>query len=168
MEEDQLKARIEQIFRDLDAYSYYELFSLTPTVSVDEIRAAFHRMALLIHPDRYQHHADSEFKQQIYTIYKRMTEGYGVLKNDESRRKYDEGLAQGELRLVQTERKKTGPKRLEEELKNPNAKKFFKLAQDAERRGDLKNARINYKFALDMEGESAFLQEKLAELNASK
>jgi DnaJ-class molecular chaperone len=150
MGSDQFKARIDQIYRDLERYSYYELLNLSPQATPDEIRAAFHRMALSVHPDRFQQHEDQELRKKIYTIYKRMTEGYRVLTEPKDRRAYNEGLDQGLVRLVRTKRKVASYKRTEDAIDHPKAKKFFEMAQDAERRGDIKNAKINYKFALDM------------------
>jgi curved DNA-binding protein CbpA len=100
--DDRFKARIEQIYADLDRYSYYELLNLTPDATPDQIRAAFHRMALSVHPDRYQQSVDQELRHKIYTIYKRMTEGYRVLMEPRDRRAYDEELPGGQMRLVRT------------------------------------------------------------------
>ena len=151
MDSDHFKARIEQIFGDLDRYSYYELLNLSAEAAPDQIRAAFHRMALSVHPDRFQHHDDQELRAKIYAIYKRMTEAYRVLMDSAERRDYNKGLQQGQTRLVRTRRKTNAPKRKADAIRHPKARQFFNMGQDAERRGDLKNAKLNYKFALDME-----------------
>ena len=150
MDPEQFNARIEQIYGDLDQYSYYELLNLTPQASPDQIRSAFHRMALSIHPDRHQQHEDQILRKKIYTIYKRMTEGYRVLMEPKDRRAYDADLQQGQMRLVRTQRKGAVLKRQEDAIDHPKAKQFFTLGLDAERRGDLKGAKLNYKFALDL------------------
>jgi len=150
MGHEQFKVRIEQIYGDLDRYSYYELLNLTPEATPDHIRTAFHRMALSVHPDRYQQHNDHELRKKIYAIYKRMTEGYRVLMEPPDRREYNEGLPQGQMRLIRTQRKSATLKRTEDAIDHPKAKQFFTMAQDAERRGDLTSARLNYKFALDL------------------
>jgi DnaJ-class molecular chaperone len=165
MDPAQFKARIDQIFADLERYSYYELLNLQPGASPDEIRAAFHRMALSMHPDRYQTSPDQDLRQKLYVVYKRVTEGYKVLTESPLRKEYDEGLAQGQLRLVRTERKKTGPRPTQASFENPQAKKFFDLAIAAERRGDFKSARLNYKFASDLCGEHPAIQERLEKLD---
>lgn len=148
--DEQFKQRIQQIFVSLDDYSYYDLLNLKPGATPDDIRARFHRVAALLHPDKFAQNPDATLRKMVYAIYKRTTEGYRVLMDTGDRREYDQGLQQGRLRLVRTERKIAGPRRTEAAIEQPQARKFFNLAQDAERRGDLKNARINYKFALDM------------------
>ena len=50
---DPFKERIELIYRDLERYTYYELLNLTPDAPPDQIRSAFHRMAMMVHPDRF-------------------------------------------------------------------------------------------------------------------
>jgi DnaJ-class molecular chaperone len=162
--DDRFKARIEQIYADLDRYSYYELLNLTPDATPDQIRAAFHRMALSVHPDRYQQSVDEELRHKIYTIYKRMTEGYRVLMEPRERRAYDEELPQGQMRLMRTERKVTAFKRAENRIEHPKARQFFVMAQDAERRGDLKGARLNYKFALDLAPEHPVITAAMEQL----
>jgi curved DNA-binding protein CbpA len=164
MDEAQFKARIEQIFADLDQYSYYELLNLSPDASPDDIRAAFHRMALSVHPDRFHTSPDADLRQKVYAIYKRMTEGYRVLMDTPTRREYDQGLAGGKLRLAQQTERKRGPKRTEDTIENPQARKFFQLAQAAERRGDVKTAKLNYTLAMNLVGEHAEIQARLAAL----
>lgn len=164
MENDELKARIGQIFRDLEEYSYYELLNLTPQATVDEIRASFHRMAMIMHPDNYQQHNDQELRSQLYVIYKRLTEGYRVLTDAAMRREYDQQLAQGHRRMQALERKRSTFTRLEDAIENPQAKRFFLLARDAEKRNDFKTAKINYKFALNLLGENAMVEECLKKI----
>ena len=164
MDEAAFKARIEQIFVDLDRYSYYELLNLDPSASPDDIRAAFHRMALGVHPDRFHTSPDDELRRKVYAIYKRMTEAYRVLMDSLSRRSYDQALPGGQLRLVVQAERKRGPRRTEETIDNPQARKFFQLAQAAERRGDFKTAKLNYKFAMDLVGEHPAIQARLAAL----
>lgn len=166
MDPAQFKARIDQIYTDLERYSYYELLNLAANAGPDEIRAAFHRMALSMHPDRYQTSADEDLRTKLYAIYKRITEGYKVLSESPLRREYDEGLTRGQLRLVRTERKTTGPKPTQASFENPQAKKFFDLALAAERRGDFKTARLNYKFASDLcGGEHPAIKERVEALD---
>jgi len=164
MDEAQFKARIEQIFADLDRYSYYELLNLTADAPPDTIRAAFHRMALSMHPDRFHGHEDLELREKVYVIYKRMTEGYRTLMDSASRKEYDQAVAAGQLRLEKTDRRKPTLKRTEDAIEHPKARKFFQLAEEAERRGDLKGAMINYKFAKNLIGDHPLIDARIAKI----
>ncbi|MCC6751611.1 MAG: J domain-containing protein [Deltaproteobacteria bacterium] len=168
MDEEQLKARIGQIHADLEDYTYYELLNLDPAASPDDVQAAFHRMALSMHPDRYQTHADGELRRQIYAIYKRVAEAYRVLMDPESRKAYGEALGRGEKRLAQVERQRTGPKRAEDTIDHPQGRKYFLMGQEAERRGDKKTARLHYKFAKDLVGDHPTVLARLAALDAAE
>lgn len=161
MSSSQFIARVEQIHRDLDRYSYYELLNLQPGALPDDIRQAYHRMALSLHPDRHHGDGDGQFKRKIYTVYKRIAEGYRVLKDQATRSEYDELLEQGTTRLIKTERPRAGPKRVEDAIDNPQARKFFAMGEDALRRGDKKGARMNFKFALDLAEDHPLISERL-------
>jgi curved DNA-binding protein CbpA len=167
MTADAFKVRIDQIYADLDRYNYYELLNLTPQASPDDIRAAFHRMAMTMHPDRYHTHPDGDLRTKLYAIYKRLTEGYKVLSDSQERREYDQGLTQGHLRLVRVEKKKkVGPSSsTAPAIDHPGARRFFDLALAAERRNDFKTARLNYKFASDLAGEHPAILERLERLD---
>ena len=162
MDTSKFKARIAQIHKDLDQYNYYELLNLTPEADSDQVRAMFHRMALSMHPDRHAASDDVEFQAMIYTIYKRVSEGYRVLMDPEQRKEYDERLSDGNIRLVKKERKKVGGDLPENQVTNHLARKFFIIGLKAEREGDLAGAQLNYKFALEMEESNQVIQERMA------
>lgn len=168
MDEAQFKNRIEQIHRDLDQYNYYELLNLTQEAQIEDIRSAFHRMALSMHPDQFHNHADSDLKEKVYAIYKRIAEGYHVLMEPRTRREYDQKLASGELRLKTSDRKKEGPLHPEDAISHPQAKKFFKLGLTSERNNDFKAAKMNYQLALNLIGEHPVISERLEQLVSKK
>ncbi len=162
MANSKFKARIQQIHQDLEQYNYYELLNLTPEADADQVRAMFHRMALSMHPDRHAGDDDPDFQAMIYTIYKRVSEGYRVLMDPDQRKEYNELLTDGSMRLVKKERKKVGGDLPENQVTNHQARKFFIIGLKAEREGDLAGAHLNYKFALDMEEDNQVIQERVA------
>lgn len=166
MDRQQLIARIEQIYAQLDEYTYYQLLNLAQNTAPDEIRRAYHRMALSLHPDRHANERDAQLKDKVSTIYKRIAEGYRVLMDHQKRQEYDTLLTQGSKRLVKAERPRVGPTRPEMAIDNPQARKFFLLAQNAQHSGDTKGARLNYKLAMGLVGEHPLIMERLAALDA--
>ena len=148
---------------DLERYSYYELLNLTPEASFDDIQQSFHRMALAMHPDRHSTNPDKDLKKKLHVIYKRVTEGYRVLSDTESRREYEMSLEKGELRLVRKEKKKIVHP--EDAIDNHQAKVFYKLGLEAEDKGDLKTAVLNYKFVMDLVGEHPDVKPRFDMLN---
>ena len=89
----------------LDQLDYYTLLRIEEASSADAIREAFHVFALRYHPDRFAG-APEEKRERAAQIYRRGAEGYRVLMNQGSRSRYDEGLAEGRLRLTAEEERR--------------------------------------------------------------
>ena len=62
---------------------YYEILEVSKTASGDEIKKAFHRLALKYHPDRNPGDKEAESK------FKEINEAYEVLKDEQKRAAYD-------------------------------------------------------------------------------
>ncbi len=65
---------------------YYQVLGLSRDVSHDEIRAAFRKLSLELHPDRTQ---DDPERTERYKV---VMEAYEVLSNEEVRAAYDDAL----------------------------------------------------------------------------
>lgn len=154
----ELRLVVEELWKGLETYQYHVFLGVDADLRGDALQTAFHRRAQQFHPDQYYSLADEALKKKIYAVYKRITEAYRVLSDPDTRRRWDEQRAKGALRLTNTGRFRSW--RPEEGLSEP-ARKYYALAVDAERRGDLKNFRFNLQLALQFDPESAFLKEKL-------
>ena len=71
--------------------TYYELLTLSPLASPDEIKKAFRREIARYHPDKVQH-LGKEFQEMAAGIAADLTEAYRILMDPALRAKYDEGL----------------------------------------------------------------------------
>src|ERR1700680_2623448 len=62
---------------------YYEVLGLARTASLDDIKKAYRKSAVKLHPDKNpgDPHAEEKFKEAA--------EAYGVLSDDEKRARYD-------------------------------------------------------------------------------
>jgi DnaJ-class molecular chaperone len=63
---------------------YYEILGISTTSSKDEIKKRYRELALKYHPDRNSNNSGAEEK------FKKISEAYGVLIDDEKRSKYDQ------------------------------------------------------------------------------
>jgi DnaJ-class molecular chaperone len=70
---------------------FYETLAVSRTASADEIKKAYLRLARERHPDRFQDPVEKERAQEFF---KELTEAYNTLRDDRSRRSYDQTLAQ--------------------------------------------------------------------------
>ena len=148
----------------LNQLDYYELLRIENAASADEVKRAFHQFALRYHPDRYAG-APEDKRERAAEIYRRGAEAYRVLTNPQQRAVYDKQLAQGQLRYVepQEERPRVAGAI---EVKSIRARQPLQRALEAEKKGDLQAARLNYSLALQAEPENAALKEKLEQVVA--
>lgn len=164
----QLTAFARQVYPTLDKYSYYQLLQVTPAADASSIRASYYRIAGQLHPDRYHGLPDAQVREQLETIYARVTEAYRVLLDRSKRAVYDAGLPQGKMRYDNTgERKSHAPRNPEDTINHAEAKKFFRLGLLCMGRKDWKGAVMNLNFARNYEPGAAVINEKLAEAQAA-
>lgn len=87
----------------LDELDYYTLLGVADDASTDAIKSAFRGFARRYHPDRFAD-APDEKREQATRIFRRGSEAFQVLTDDQQRRAYDQVLARGELRLTEDAR----------------------------------------------------------------
>lgn len=156
--------RIERAHAALATSNYYDVLGVPPAASQDEIRQAFHRRAVQLHPDRHRATPEPE-RGRVYAVFKRMTEAFRVLVDPELREAYDRGLAAGQLRL--TDEGSRRPKSHEDLLRTPAGKRHYQIAAQAMAHGDMQAAVLNVQLAISHEGEVPFLIEMARELRQS-
>jgi curved DNA-binding protein CbpA len=154
----------DELYAGLDSMPYHVFLGVSEDARGDELRAAFHARAQLLHPDQYYQLDDNELKKRIYKVYMRITEAYRVLSDPHDRKYYEEQRRFGAIRIDQTTRPVSLVKRPEDAILNPQAKKYFLLAVEAERRGDHKGARLNLQLASQMDPTNTVIKERLEKL----
>jgi curved DNA-binding protein CbpA len=92
---------ILQWLEALDSVDYYELLGVTSTAKARDIQLGFHQFSQSFHPDQHRR-KEPTIQAAVTKVYKRGAEAYGVLRDDDSRSRYDLGLSQGTLRLAST------------------------------------------------------------------
>ncbi len=128
----------------LDRVDYYSLLGVARDADAAQIREAFHRFALVYHPD--QHVDDPDEAERALRIFKRGSEGYRVLLDPVLRARYDAAMGRGEVRLTpDAERKAVVQEaRVAAAVEAPlpaDVAPLFEKASEAFKRGDLKNAK---------------------------
>jgi curved DNA-binding protein CbpA len=160
----EIRELVEGLFDGLECGSYYDFLGVAPDATPPQLQEAFYLRAERLHPDRFFNLSDLELRNKIYEVYKRVAEAYRVLESPAARKEYDEGLAQGQVRLLRQEREGLNLKQPDEGITNPQAKRFYRLALDALHAKDLKGALLNFGFALSMEPGNQVIQQQVAEL----
>ncbi|HJL03342.1 MAG TPA: DnaJ domain-containing protein [Polyangiaceae bacterium LLY-WYZ-15_(1-7)] len=146
----------------LDQLDYYTLLGLEPSATADQIRAAFHTFALKFHPDNHSGE-DPAKAARAAQIFRRGAEAYRILSEPQTRKRYDEGLQQGKLRLAAEEQ---GPRKRRpgsgSQKVSRKAHPFVRKADLAIKREDWNTAKLNLKIALGHDPESDIIQAKIA------
>jgi len=165
--ENRIPARelVEELVQGLDRASYYDLLGLSRDANPERIRAYFLRRSLLLHPDRHQAAQGTPFFDKVVLIYKRLNEAYSVLANPARRQQYDEGLAQGQLRLLETGGKVRGKDQAELGIRDLSARKFYRMGREALDAGNAKAARMHLQLALSREPGNKIIAELLGSLD---
>ena len=160
-----VRSWIDQLYDELDRSTYYHLLQVPADAYEAQIRDAYYTLVARLHPDLYVETLDPDTRAKLVTVYSRLVEAYRVCADGKRREQYDRALGFGRLRWTpESEKVQTiGPGG---ELKNPNAKKFFKLAQEALRAHNGKAAVMNLKLALSQEPDSPLLKGELTRAEA--
>jgi DnaJ-class molecular chaperone len=161
---DALLKYLGEVAPDIDLTSYYQLLEVGEDATPDAVREAFYAKAGALHPDRYPSLVDPTARERLVTVYARITEAYHVLSDARKRAEYNRGLPQGVVRFGGSARPRKGPRNPEDALSQPQAKRFLRLALQAQQAGDLKGAAMNLRFAQSFEPSSQMLGELLAQV----
>jgi curved DNA-binding protein CbpA len=162
---DAIRSWIVQQHAELDQKSYYQLLGIPRTADEREVRTAYYHMVARFHPDLYGDLLVPDLRAKLVTLYSRLVEGYRILRDPQRRAIYGKMLDQHKLRWsLEAER---APRREpEQDIANPNARRFYKLGRSALLAGDGKSAVVNLRLALSVEPGSDVIQAELARAEA--
>ncbi|MCU0664126.1 MAG: DnaJ domain-containing protein [Myxococcota bacterium] len=151
----------------LDKLDYYRLLGVDRSAGVADVKKAFYAIAAKFHPDRNRA-ADPKVQEALYDIFKRLNEAYRVLSESAKRHAYDEGLAEGTLRLSNESRLASVPKTPEETIKSREARQFYMQAEGALQKNNLLQAELHLKLAKAREPGNKAIEELGAKIAAAK
>lgn len=154
----------------LELLDYYTLLGLEQGATQDEIRDAYHAFALKFHPDNHLG-AEQGRLARATVIFRRGAEAYRVLSSSETRQRYDEGLAAGQLRFDPSDTPTYGSRRppaKQLQIRSRKARPFFQKAEMAIKKEDWQTAKLNLQIALQHEPGSELIESKLAEVDAAR
>ncbi len=159
MKQDELQA----LARMLDRLDYYQLLRVERAAPIAGVRAAYHEARRRFHPDLYLAKAP-DLREAVDRIARRITEGYMVLRDAARRTAYDRGLDRGKLRYSPESEDAVRDESETRTGKTPNGRRFFGLAADEERKGNLEKAISHLKMALTFEANNKHFQRRLEDL----
>lgn len=162
--------RAHELYALLDRLNYYQILGVEPGSSLAQLRQAYFALAAAYHPDRFLTLQDETLRNEIASVFKRMTEAYRVVTDKERRQSYDQGLKSdphgAHLRYHTVERPRVGPRDPTEIAETPAGRKYVGHALQAERQGNLSTAAMHLGLALQVEPHNKDIAQKLADLKA--
>jgi hypothetical protein len=168
------RAELDRRFASLDTLDYFQVMGLDTGASPADIKRAFHQESRTLHPDRFFQSKDTELRERVHAVYKRVTEAYFVLRDDVRRKQYLADVTGPErlrrLRFDETaeaEAKAAVKKEVAEQVgTHPKARQFFQVGVGDLEAGRFSSAEQNLKLALTYEPANALYKQKLEEAQA--
>ncbi|MBX7112918.1 MAG: DnaJ domain-containing protein [Myxococcaceae bacterium] len=165
-------ATLAQLADALDSMDYFQILKVEQTAPPQDIKRAFYQESRTYHPDRFFHLGDAQVKDAVGAIYKRITEAYYFLRDDNKRRKYLADITgpdrANKLRFTETseaEAKAQVKKEQEEQIgTTPKGRQFYATAMGEYGRENWSGAERNFKMALTFEPSNARYKERLNEV----
>ena len=148
----------------LELLDYYTLLGLENDASGDDVRRAFHTFALKFHPDNHAS-SDPEKLARATQIFRRGAEAYRVLLDPAARKRYDEGLQRGELRLNPEQARATKTPAAAQRI-HRKAHPFWKKAEAAMKREDWQTAKLNLSLAKQHDPDNPMITAALDQVQA--
>jgi curved DNA-binding protein CbpA len=90
-ESNALTEKVRSLLLSFESSSLYEILSVAPDASADQIKTAYHELARQYHPDRFQSDRyNAEFRSMIEKLFTHITGAYARLSDPAARIGYDE------------------------------------------------------------------------------
>lgn len=157
---------LNTILATFKTQNYYQILGLQNSAPHHALVEIYDQLSARYHPDRYATIAGNKWGDviigKVTTLYQLVVEAFSVLSNRRSRRRYDDELKKGNIRMTDTAIA-DGPTNLFTTAKNTQSKKFLKLAQSDLAKKNWTAALQNLRFARSME-DNPLVDEKIAEI----
>ena len=145
-------AALAQIMDELD---YFQILKVAQDASPSQIKAAYYRESRAYHPDRFYQLPNTDLKESIGRIYKRINEAYVCLRDDVKRAKYLADVSgaerQKKLRFVEASEQEMKKDKEQEVGSTPQGRKFFMAGLSDMAAQRFSAAERNFKMALTYE-----------------
>jgi curved DNA-binding protein CbpA len=155
--------KIERAYEALEGSDYYTVLSIPRDADAETIRKAYYTRAKQLHPDKVRSMPEPT-RSQAVAIFKRVAAGYQTLSEPQLRKVYDEALKDGKKRLIVSDRLTLKPKTEYDFLSTEPGKKYYIAAKEALEAGNMSQAKLSLKLAIQYEGEKKELVDLLQKI----
>lgn len=152
-------AQIAKAASMLDQMDYFQVLRVQRDASGADVKSAFFKQSKTWHPDRFYRRVPEDTYKQVMNVYKRISEAYSILRDEELRKVYLKRVTGPErakhLRYDKTaEEAKARAKKDEDVAKTEPGKRYVKLAATSINQKNFPSADMNLKLAMSMESDN--------------
>lgn len=167
-------AEAKTLATSLNTLDYYQVLGLEMTAPFSEIKGRYHALQREYHPDTFFQSPDMELRAAVMQIAKRIAESYVILRDEEKRQRYNEGISGPEratkLRFTEESEQqlhRDKQKAAEEVLgKTAQGRNLVQKAIKAIETGDLAGASRDLQTALLFESGNPDIKRRLDDVKA--
>jgi len=154
---------LSKAIEDMD---YYQILRIKENAFTQEIKNAYFRQSRHFHPDKF-YNEDPEFQKQVTKIFKRISEAYKVLSDEEKRAVYTKSVKGPDRKKFLRYNPRIideAQKEQEDEGQTPMGRKYYQMAKTSIQNKDYNSAKINLQLAAKMEPGNRTFKKKLDEV----
>jgi len=166
--------QLMQLSQTIDGLDYYQILNITQMATPGEVQKAYYGLARALHPDKFYGIGDDALRGAVHKIYKRVTESYSILRDDQKRKRYTQDI-NGEQRNeklryneASEQQQKQEEREAKEVAKTPQGKKLYAQAQLDMQKQNWASAYRNVQSAMMFEPGNDALKALKDELAAKK
>lgn len=152
----------------LDQLDYFEVLGVERDAPLSELKEQYHSLQRAYHPDTFYQSPDTDLKDAVFRIAKRLSEAYVVLRDPARRERYLKDVSGQErsTKLRFNEESETAFREEQEALqgKTPQGRNLVAKAVKAIEEGDLRSAERDLKTALLFEPKNGAIKKRLEQL----
>ncbi len=101
--QDQLSNQVDELLQHFEVANLYEILSVPPDADAEKVKTAYHELARLYHPDRFEAKGYSpDFRARVERLFTYITGAYTTLSDRAARARYDETRLQKESQVEAT------------------------------------------------------------------
>jgi curved DNA-binding protein CbpA len=110
-----LVADVETVYVKIEKANFYDLLGVGPDADRKVLRSAYFTLSKKFHPDRGFGKDEGDMRRKMEVIFRRMTQAYDVLSNNNQRKEYDDYIAD-QLEVWRIEKQLNDALALEKEI----------------------------------------------------
>ncbi len=149
----------------LDELDYFEVLGVAQVAPIVEIKEQYHSLQRAYHPDTFYQSPDTDLKDAVFRIAKRLSEAYVVLRDPARRARYLKDVSGDErkqkLRFTEESESKVRKDQEATQGQTSQGRNLVAKALKAIDDGDLRSAERDLKTALLFEPKNTSIQSRL-------